>query len=618
MQCQAPFRRMADLDPPDRRRALERAGHAADLLAARRDDGRAHGTRRRSVTPGSRRSPTQPVLRLHASHVYVNARLLAEVIALIPGGAAERGPARAPAGAAPRAIPAPLASWRGGRADAPRSSRGSWWHEPSWAPWRRAARLRRGVARVRARFAESARRAAPDANRTRSPRRDRAHAASELGGYLARRELGDGLRVRLLPSDERARAALGARSRCRARRAHRRLAGYGLTRRRTAIWSALGRRLRADASLAAAACRRDVGRSRERALAAIAPASVGAFRRFIAHARPSPDRTRPAPPDLRGAPAIALQLAWRAGDATPDFERTRAERRARATAAIEHAVGRGAGRDVPPRRLPRRASPPPSATTSSARTCATTPTSSWRGCATLALGLGAHLAARGIVAAADDVCFLRARRDRDGARRRRVARRRRRRAARRVRGRRRRATARDPRRPPATDAAPAAAPRRAPRRDRRPGTLHGAGARRPRRRRLRRASSAATSSSRATPTRDGRRSSSSPPGSCSSRAASSRTARSSRASSASRRSWTSPTRRARSAAATPSSSTRRRERCGSSRELDGDAAPPHGRLVISPVLKLRTPFCSAYTSRISNCPASAPPGKKLWPLSLHE
>ncbi len=352
------------------------------------------------MTPGSGRSLTQPVLRLHASHVYANARLLAEVIALIPAALRSEGllallpaPLRA-------SIPEPPV-WRAGAQSAAIIAR-LLWRDRDWAPWRRAGAFDAASARVRAWFAESA-----SAGRGEEPHAILAaieRARDELGGYLAVVSWGmvfayvafhltSELARRWAPGLDAERAALtvglpGTAS----LDAHRELVG-------------LGRRLRADPSLAAAACAESFGMVRER-LSQDRTGVGEEFRRFIAAPRPSPDRPRPPPPDaLRGPrdrPANRLarrrrddRLRWRARTARarrPPRSRTPSARgaagtfrrpvfRASLAAAQRYYVVRENMRYHADYFLAR--------------------------LRTLAIDLGAHLAARGIVAQPIDVCFLR-------------------------------------------------------------------------------------------------------------------------------------------------------------------------------------------------------------------
>jgi len=92
-----------------------------------------------------------PALRCHASHVYVNATLIAQAIRLLPGGLLSDGlldllpaAARAEIGAG--------SSWLTGGTRAITIALQAWRNEPRWAPWQRAAAFDQECARVRRAF----------------------------------------------------------------------------------------------------------------------------------------------------------------------------------------------------------------------------------------------------------------------------------------------------------------------------------------------------------------------------------------------------------------------------------------------------------------------------------
>src|SRR5436853_3176256 len=110
-----------------------------------------HMVRRPLRTTGLDRLADLPVLRHHASHVYVNAVLLAETIRLLPAGLRSEGllgllpdAARAEIGAG--------ASWLGGGFQALLIAERAWRNEPSWAPWARSAAFERECVEVRRGF----------------------------------------------------------------------------------------------------------------------------------------------------------------------------------------------------------------------------------------------------------------------------------------------------------------------------------------------------------------------------------------------------------------------------------------------------------------------------------
>ena len=110
-----------------------------------------HMVRRPLRTAGLDHLVALPVLRHHASHVYVNAVLLAETIRLLPAELRSAGllgllpdEARATIGGG--------SSWIGGIMQALAIAERAWRNEPSWAPWARANAFNRECVEVRRGF----------------------------------------------------------------------------------------------------------------------------------------------------------------------------------------------------------------------------------------------------------------------------------------------------------------------------------------------------------------------------------------------------------------------------------------------------------------------------------
>lgn len=110
-----------------------------------------HMVRRPLRTAGLDGLAALPVFRQHASHVYVNATLLSEVVRRLPTALRSEGllgflpaSARASLGAG--------ASWLGGITEAATIAERAWRNEPDWAPWARAEAFDRECVEVRRGF----------------------------------------------------------------------------------------------------------------------------------------------------------------------------------------------------------------------------------------------------------------------------------------------------------------------------------------------------------------------------------------------------------------------------------------------------------------------------------
>ncbi len=123
----------------------------------------------------------RPVFRLHASHVYVNAGLLGDVVDLLPGLLHSDGLlALLPPAARSRVRPATPFE---GLPNAARIAGKFLWREPAWIPWQRAAAFDTACARIRSAHAEL-----PQASSIRSPWAlvaEIARTQDALGDYLA-------------------------------------------------------------------------------------------------------------------------------------------------------------------------------------------------------------------------------------------------------------------------------------------------------------------------------------------------------------------------------------------------------------------------------------------------
>lgn len=110
-----------------------------------------HMVRRPLRTAGLDGLAELPVFRRHASHVYVNAALLSEVVRQLPPALRSEGllgflPPTARTGLGPGA------SWLGGITEAITIAWRAWRHEPDWAPWARADAFDRECVEVRRGF----------------------------------------------------------------------------------------------------------------------------------------------------------------------------------------------------------------------------------------------------------------------------------------------------------------------------------------------------------------------------------------------------------------------------------------------------------------------------------
>ncbi len=110
-----------------------------------------HMVRRPLRTAGLDDLADLPVFRQHASHVYVNATLLSEVVRRLPSALRSEGllgflPASARAGLGPGT------SWLGGITQALAIAERAWRNEPDWAPWARADAFDRECVEVRRGF----------------------------------------------------------------------------------------------------------------------------------------------------------------------------------------------------------------------------------------------------------------------------------------------------------------------------------------------------------------------------------------------------------------------------------------------------------------------------------
>lgn len=110
-----------------------------------------HMVRRPLRTAGLDALAALPVFRHHASHVYVNAALLSEVVRRLPGALRSEGllgflPVSA------RARLGPGTSWLGGITEAIAIAERAWRNEPEWAPWARADAFDRECVEVRRGF----------------------------------------------------------------------------------------------------------------------------------------------------------------------------------------------------------------------------------------------------------------------------------------------------------------------------------------------------------------------------------------------------------------------------------------------------------------------------------
>jgi pyruvate,water dikinase len=295
-----------------------------------------HIVRRPLRTAGLDRLAELPVLRQHASHVYVNAALLAETIDLLPAGLRSEGLVALVPGPA-RAAMGKGASWLGGGLQALAIAERAWRKEPDWAPWARAAAFDRECVEVRRGFQKRGTFGAEP-----SPAELRAElvrVSERLGHYLDLVSWGIVFAYvffhllhelcRLWApdhADEAAALTVGLPG-VASLEAH-----YDL--------HALAPLLAADPEVAAALARHDPATA---AVAGTRPESpaAGAFRRFLAHHGHRLTGRDLSCPTWAESPAMVVELAMAArGDAT--LERAAVvRRRHEATAAIARTVGAG-------------------------------------------------------------------------------------------------------------------------------------------------------------------------------------------------------------------------------------------------------------------------------------
>jgi rifampicin phosphotransferase len=140
-----------------------------------------HMVRRPLRTAGLDGLAELPVLRHHASHVYVNARLLAATIRLLPGGLQTEGLlALLPETA--RATIGPGASWLSGTTQALAIAERAFRNEPNWAPWKRSTSFDRECVEVRRGFQKRGTFGAkPSVDELRA---ELVHVGERLGHYL--------------------------------------------------------------------------------------------------------------------------------------------------------------------------------------------------------------------------------------------------------------------------------------------------------------------------------------------------------------------------------------------------------------------------------------------------
>jgi pyruvate,water dikinase len=329
-----------------------------------------------------------PALRCHASHVYVNATLLAAAIRLLPGGLLSAGlldllpaTARAEIGAG--------SSWLQGGTRAVAIALRAWLNEPSWAPWERATAFERECVRVRREFENRG----PFGVKLPTPglHAELRRVQGRLGAYLdvvswgvvfayvfyhllheLCRHWAPGL------EDERAALTVG-------------LPGIASLEAHQELRS-LGSRLAGD------------GVRSEAALAGVRGPTAAAFEEFLArHGHRLTGRDLSCP-TWRESPAMVIELAD-SGSGTAFDPIVAARRRSEATAAIERVLGSGPGGAV------RRAAFH-FVLASAQRYYALRENMRYHAdfflarMRDLALALGADLAARGRLGTADDVFWL--------------------------------------------------------------------------------------------------------------------------------------------------------------------------------------------------------------------
>jgi pyruvate,water dikinase len=297
-----------------------------------------HIVRRPLRIAGLEQLADRPVLLHHASHVYVNAALLAETIELLPAGLRSEGllslvpePAQSGLGEG--------ASWLGGGWQALAIAERAWRNEPDWAPWARAAAFDRECVEVRRGFQKrGAFGAKPSPAELRA---ELVRVSERLGHYLDVVSWGIVFAYvffhllhelcRLWApelADEAAALTIGLPG-VASLEAH-----YDL--------HALAPVLAADAEVAAAFARHDAATT---AVVGVRSggAAADAFRRFLEHHGHRLTGRDLSCPTWAESPAMVVELAVAArGDAA--LERAAvARRRHQATAAIQRAVGAGLG-----------------------------------------------------------------------------------------------------------------------------------------------------------------------------------------------------------------------------------------------------------------------------------
>ncbi len=140
-----------------------------------------HMVRRPLKTAGLDPLAELPVFRHHASHVYVNATLLAEAIRLLPTGLQSEGLLRLLPNAA-RARVGGWASWLGGIVQALAIAERAWRNEPSWSPWQRAEAFDRECVEIRRGFQKRGTFGAEPSEA--ELREELVHVSERLGHYL--------------------------------------------------------------------------------------------------------------------------------------------------------------------------------------------------------------------------------------------------------------------------------------------------------------------------------------------------------------------------------------------------------------------------------------------------
>lgn len=278
-----------------------------------------------------------PPLRHHASHVYVNATLLAETIRLLPSGLQSEG-LLAILPATVRAGMGAGASWVGGTLQALAIAERAWRSEPAWAPWARADAFDRECIEVRRGFQNRGTFGAEPS--MRDLRDELVHVAERLGRYLDVVSWGmvfayvffhllQELARRWTPGAPEDHAALtiglpGVAS----LEAH-----YDL--------HVLARLFRADERVAAAVATHDLETAAAVLLGAEESTAGRAFRRFLAqHGHRLTGRDLSCP-TWAESPAMVVELALAAGTDAALDRAALVRRRHEATARVTAALGGG-------------------------------------------------------------------------------------------------------------------------------------------------------------------------------------------------------------------------------------------------------------------------------------